>query len=47
MYYGLPLSKLNDILPGNDDHDNDNDNDDDDDDDNNNRLLELDSKAKQ
>ena len=43
MYYGLPLSKLNDILPGNDDHDNDND----DDDDNNNRLLELDSKAKQ
>ena len=45
MYYGLPLSKLNDILPGNDDHDNDNDNDDDDD--NNNRLLELDSKAKQ
>ena len=52
MYYGLPLSKLNDILPGNDDHDNDNDDDDDndnddDDDDNNNRLLELDSKAKQ
>ena len=48
MYYGLPLSKLNDILPGNDDHDNDNDDDDDNDnDDNNNRLLELDSKAKQ
>ena len=50
MYYGLPLSKLNDILPGNDDHDNDNDDDDandNDDDDNNNRLLELDSKAKQ
>ena len=50
MYYGLPLSKWNDILPGNDDHDNDNDDDDDndnDDDDNNNRLLELDSKAKQ